>query len=159
MSSIYSTARRLFTCRGELPSEGLPPMVEMIMDAFGVRCSMRTVLRVDQVSHLEGVTPSVWQSIPYKRVGKEAEGGRDLTFQGITFVSTDGAAPLLDIKFNIAESSQLIFPLLVGRASLLEEMLDWIQFTYTVDRTGAYMAPASTVLFPPAVSKGDPLFP
>ena len=64
-----------------------------------------------------------------------------MAFQGITFVAPDGAARLLDTKFNIAESSQLIFPLLVGRALPFVEMLDWIQFTHTVDRTGAFVEP------------------
>ena len=37
--------------------------------------------------------------------------------------------------------------------------LDWLQFAYTADRVGAYVAPASTVLVPSAVAVGDDLFP
>ena len=34
-----------------------------------------------------------------------------------------------------------------------------MQFTYTADRAGAYVAPASTVLAQSAVAEGDELFP
>ena len=71
-AGLYSTAWRLFTCRGELPNEGLPSMLELTLDAFRVWCSMRTVPRAEHVSHLEGVTPSVWHSMTYKSVGKAA---------------------------------------------------------------------------------------
>ena len=66
---LYSTARRLFACQGELPLEGLPPVAELPVDAFLVRRSVRTVPQADHISHLEGVSPSAWQSMPCKRVG------------------------------------------------------------------------------------------
>ena len=37
--------------------------------------------------------------------------------------------------------------------------LDWLQFAYTADRVGAYVAPASTVLVQSAIAEGDNLFP
>ena len=77
-AGLYSMAWRLFACHGDLPIEGLPPVVELPMDAFRVQRSIRTVPRADHVSHLEGVTPSVWQATPRKRVEKAAEGRRDL---------------------------------------------------------------------------------
>ena len=55
---LYSTAQRLFAFHVELPSKDLPPMIELTVDAFGVRRSMRTFPMADHVSHLEGVTPS-----------------------------------------------------------------------------------------------------
>ena len=81
--------------------------------------------------------------------------------RGITFVAPDGAAYLLntDCSCNIAEASQLISPLLSGHAPLFKETLNWIQFTYTADSTGDYVAPDSTVLVPSAVLDGDPIFP
>ena len=87
------------------------------------------------------------------------EGGRNLACRGLTFVAPYVAAYLLDISCNIAEVDQLLFPILVGWVPPFEETIDWIQFAYTADRTGAYVAPASTVLVPSAVSEGDPLFP
>ena len=58
-----------------------------------------------------------------------------------------GAAP------NIAEDSQTLSPLLAGRAPPYEEALRWIQFDYTGDQTGDYMATASTVLVRSVVSE------
>ena len=71
------------------------------MDAFGVRRSVRAVPRADQISHMEGVSPSVWQATPCKRVGKAAEGGRDLACQGLVFIALDGATRLLKTSRNI----------------------------------------------------------
>ena len=61
---LYSTARRLFACCGELPLEGLHLVVELPVDAFSVRRSLRAVPRADHISHLEGVPPSAWQATP-----------------------------------------------------------------------------------------------
>ena len=61
---IYSTARRLFACRGELPLEGLPPVVELPVDVLLVRRSVCAVLRDYHIIHLEGVSPSSWQATP-----------------------------------------------------------------------------------------------
>ena len=73
---LYPSARRLFAYWGELPLEGLPPVVEFPVDAFLVRHSVRAVPREDCISHLEGVSPYAWQATPCKRVG---EGGRGWT--------------------------------------------------------------------------------
>ena len=48
------------------------------MEAFTVRRSMRAVPQDDQVIHLEGVAPNVWQSVTCERVGKLSSGGSDL---------------------------------------------------------------------------------
>ena len=55
---LYSTARRLFAYRGDLPLEGTPPVVEPPMDAFLVQRSVRAVPRADHISYMEGVSPS-----------------------------------------------------------------------------------------------------
>ena len=156
---LYSTAQQIFFCHGELPQEGLPPVVELPVDVFGVRRSVRAVPRADQISHMEGFSPSVCQSTPCKRVGKAAEGGSDLDCQGITFVAPDGATRLLETSRNIEEVSQFLFPILVGRAPPFEDMLDWPQFAYTADRTRSYVASASVVLVLSTLLKGDSLFP
>ena len=70
----------------------------------------------------------------------------------------DGAALLLENASNIAEASQMRFPLFDSRAPPFEETLDWLQFAYTADLTGAYVAPVSMVLVQCAVLEGDPLF-
>ena len=75
---LYSTAWWILACHGELPSTGLPCVVDITLDAFRLWCSVRTVLRADHISHLEGVTPFVWQATLCKRVVKAAEGRRYL---------------------------------------------------------------------------------
>ena len=127
-------------------------MVGLPVDTFSVRRSMRAVPRADHISHLEGVSPSDWQAMLYNRVRKEAEGGRNLYFLVITFVTPDSASHLIDASRNIVDVGQFLFPILVSWAPPFEETLDWLQFVYTVYRTGSYVVPASTVLFPYAVS-------
>ena len=51
-----------------------------------------------------------------------------------------------------------LFPLLTGREPPFEADLKRLQFPYTADREGAYVAPASTVLVPSVVVEGDDLF-
>ena len=50
---LYSTAWWLFSCRGDLPCEGLSPLVELTVDAFAVRGYMRATPKADLISHLE----------------------------------------------------------------------------------------------------------
>ena len=92
-------------------------------------------------------------------MGKAAEGERNLSYQGITFVTLDGASRLLNTSCDIAEVGQLLFPILVGWVPPFEETLDWLHFVYTADRTGDYMAPASTVLVPSQCWKNTLSFP
>ena len=66
---IYLTSRRLFACLGELPANGLPPVVEISHETFAVRHSVRAVPRVDHVTHLWGTPPTDWHTRPYKRLG------------------------------------------------------------------------------------------
>ena len=67
---LYSTARRLFDCVGELNEEGLPPLAEIPVEAFAVRRTVRAVPQDDHVSHMEGVTQLTLQSMPCKREEK-----------------------------------------------------------------------------------------
>ena len=52
-----------------------------------------------------------------------------------------------------------MFPLFSSGSPPFKETLDWLQFAYTADRTGAYVAPASMVLVQSTVLEEDPLFP
>ena len=52
----------------------------------------------------------------------------------------------------------MLFPIVVGWVPPFEETLNWLQFAYTTDRTGSYVAPASPVLVLSAVLEGDTLF-
>ena len=114
---LYSTDRRLFACLGDLPDRGLPPVVEIPMETFAVRRSVRAIPWADHVSHLEGVTPPVWQSMSCDLAGKLQEEGRGLSCQWMTYVSPDGASRLMDHPgINITAASQTLFPLMAGRA-------------------------------------------
>ena len=70
--------------------------------------------------------------MPCERAGETAEGGRDLGYQGLTFVAPEGAARLLDTAFNITEASHLLFPILVVQAPPFEEKLYWLQLLFLV---------------------------
>ena len=135
---LYSKAWQIFAFRRELTSKGLHPMVELPMDDFGVWRSVCAVPREDHISHLEGVTPSVWQVTPCEKLAKAAEGGSNLACQWLTFVAPDGAAHILGNPHHIAETIQLLFLLLAGLAPPFEDILNWIQFTYATDRTGEF---------------------
>ena len=63
-----------------------------------------------------------------------------------------------DTHLNILSASKFFFPWLTSRETPFEEALNWLQFAYTADRAGAYVAPASTVLNPSAVAEGGNLF-
>ena len=49
--------------------------------------------------------------------------------------------------------------MLTGPEPPFEEALDYLQFVYTADRVGAYVAPASTVLAQSVIAEGDKIFP
>ena len=52
-----------------------------------------------------------------------------------------------------------MFPLHTGQETPFEVDLDWLQFAYTADQSGDYVAPAYTVLVQSAVAEGGDLFP
>ena len=81
-------------------------------------------------------------------------GGRDLDFRGLAFLHPDGADLLLEKPLFIVEAIRNLLHLLDGRTPPFEETLDWLQFYYTTDRTGSYVAPVSTFLTWSAVSEG-----
>ena len=54
---LYSSTQQLFACQEKLSGKGLPLVVELEIDAFGLRCAMRAVPKVDHASHLEGAPP------------------------------------------------------------------------------------------------------
>ena len=89
---LYTTARRLFTFRGELPNKGLLPVVELTSEAFAVRHSLRAVPPADHVLCLRGVSPPDWKLMPCKQVGKLSTGSCDLACRGLTFAPLDCAA-------------------------------------------------------------------
>ena len=51
-----------------------------------------------------------------------------------------------------------MFPLLNGRVPPFEESLDWLQFDYTTDRKGYYVAPTLTFLVHYVLVEGDTPF-
>ena len=61
---VYITASNLFDFTGELPSSGIPPVFEILVEAFALQCYVRTVPREDHKSHLEGFPTLNCQSMP-----------------------------------------------------------------------------------------------
>ena len=85
--NVYSTECRLFACLGELPAEGLPPVVEIPPDFFAARQSVRAVPRVDQITHLGGISLIDWQTKPCERAAKSSETDYvNLACRGLAFV-------------------------------------------------------------------------
>ena len=140
----YSTERRLLDFSGDLSPEGIPTVTDPPVYAFAVQRIIFTVPREDQLVHIEGTPPSIWKMKPCKREGKQTEDSKYLSCRGLTCLPSDGTSCLLGQDTNIAEASVLIYPLQSIRALLYDKALDWIQFSYTGDRFGANVAPAST---------------
>ena len=71
-------------------------------------------------------------------------GGRNLACRGLAFFSTGCAVWILgraeEQDITIAAASQGLLPLMTDQALPFEEALDWLQFAYTADQTGAYVA-------------------
>ena len=61
---MYDPERRLFGCCGELPSEGLPMITEIPVASFAVRRFIGAVIQEDHIVLVEGVSPSIWHTIP-----------------------------------------------------------------------------------------------
>ena len=70
---FYLTRRCLFACLGDLPAEpSPPPVVEIPHKAFAARRSIHSVLQVEHVTHLGGISPPDWQTKPCERAVKTA---------------------------------------------------------------------------------------
>ena len=54
--NVYLTQQRLSACLGELPAEGLSPVVEVPEKAFAARRSILAVPQIDHVTHLGGIS-------------------------------------------------------------------------------------------------------
>ena len=161
--NVYSTQRRLFAYLGEMPAKGLPTVVEIPVKALSARRSVGPLPRVEHVTHLWGVSALNCQTNPCERAVKSAGTEYvDLAFRGLTFIPLDYAPWLLRRDayrpLNIIEALTGLFPLLTGREPPFEEAIDLMQFAYTTDLAGAYVAPASTVLAQSAVAEGGELF-
>ena len=79
--------------------------------------------------------------MPCKRAGKNT-GIKDLYCRERTFLPLDGASCLLGLYVNISDASHLLFPLISSCAPPFYEALDCLQFAYTGNRFGSYVAQA-----------------
>ena len=139
-ASLYSMARHLFDCLGGISDEGLSPVVDIATIAFVVCRAVHAMPRAEQLSHLDIVTLLMWQSMKCKQDEKLLEDVQDLYLWGMTFVTLNNSSVLMgqpDIKIMVM--SQTLYPLISGRSPAYEEVLNWVQFTYTWDQIGAYM--------------------
>ena len=125
--------------------------MEIPHEAFAARRSVCAVTQVDHVTHLGGIYLPNWQTKPRKRAEKTAGTEYfDLDLRGLTFVPLDCAAWMLQREvgapLNVFGASKSLSPLLTGQDPPFEEALNWLQFAYTADRAGDYVAPVSMVL-------------
>ena len=115
------------------------------------------------MTHFGGIYPLDCTTKPCHRAVKTAGTEYvELACRGLTFVPPDYASWILQREayrpLNIFEASKGLFYLLTSREPPFEEDLDWLQFAYTADRAGAYVAPESTVLAQSTVAEVDELF-
>ena len=125
---FYSMAQWIFACLVELTEAGFPLLAELPAEASAVWCSVCAIPRAYHVSHLEGVTPPVWQSMPCKKEAKLSTRGRDFSCRGLNFVPPYGAYLLLESDLNIKEVSQNLSPALTGLAPTFKEVLYLLKF-------------------------------
>ena len=83
---------------------------------------------------------------------------RNLSCWGLAFLPLDGASRLLGPSLTISETIQMLFHLLADCVDPFQELFNWLQFPYTKDWAGDFMASASAVLAQSVVSEGDSLF-
>ena len=63
----YDPDRRLFGCRGELPTERLLAITKIPVAFFGELHAVNDVSQDDHRVHLEGSPPSIWKTMPCER--------------------------------------------------------------------------------------------
>ena len=82
---LYSTSRNLCSCQVKLPTEGLPPVVEIPHKTFALWRSVRAMPQVHHVRILGGISLPDWQTMPCNRVGNTAGlDYLDLACQGLS---------------------------------------------------------------------------
>ena len=118
---LYLTIRCLFSCWGELPAKGIPPVVDIPHEAFAGWRSVHAVMQVDHITHLGRISPPDWQTITCKSLTKMAGlEYLDLACRGLTFVPPDCASWLLDMEedgpLNILSASKGLLPMLTVSA-------------------------------------------
>ena len=71
-------------------------MTEILVASFVVQSAVGVIQREYQIFHVEGISPSRWQAMPYERVGKNMESPY-LACRGINFFPPEGASCLLGL--------------------------------------------------------------
>ena len=121
---------------------------------------MSAVPWADCIIHLEGVTPPFVN--PCLARGRWSYRPEGANFHAGGWPSCPWTPPptppLLGSTPNIAKYSQKLYPLLTCRAHPFEEARDWLKFSYTLYRTGAYLVPLSTVIGQSVALEGDNIF-
>ena len=92
--SIYLTTRGVFTFVGDPPEAGFPQVVDIRVETFAVRSSVRTVTRANHQIQMERYPMLDCQSMPCKQAGKTPPGIQYL--DGNIATASVGIYPLLD---------------------------------------------------------------
>ena len=96
----YDPERRLFRCRGELPSEGLPLSADISAPSFALRRIAITVMKEYHIAHVELVPPLDWRTRTCKRASIKSE-VQDLACRGLAFLPLDMSTLLFNASANI----------------------------------------------------------
>ena len=100
---------------GEILTEGLPPVMEILPDFSAARRSVCAVPCMDHIVHLGGISPRNWQTKPCKRAAKAAGTKHvNLACRGLAFLPSDCADWILgreaDGPANVFEALAGLFP-------------------------------------------------
>ena len=152
----YSMDPRLLAFIGELPPD--PPVTEIPVNTFAVRRAIRTEPQADHHVHVEGYPMTCCQSMSCEMTGNIQEDAQDLAFWGMTFFPPGSDSCLLGQGANITEASCLPPPLIASKLPTYDKVLDWIQFYYTGDWTGDYVALTLTDFEFSTLTYGELLF-
>ena len=153
---LYDPDRSLFGCFRELPAEGLPAITKILVASFAARCVFSAVSQDDHRVDLEEPPPYGWKTTPCERASGKGK-GQIISCQGINLLPQDAAAPLFPLEGSVGKFSKILFPLLADLEPHYEEALDWLQFSFTGDPKGQYMAHTNTDFYYTSPVEGEPL--
>ena len=137
---VYSTSRNIFAYLGEFLEYGPPPppAMDILMEAFAVQYTVHAMPGANNIIQL-GAPPLIdWKSNTCKQEGKRTTNSHNLACLELKFMTSDLSDTLLEEPdLSIMSTNKVILPLLGGRAPAFEEAIEWLQFYFVGDHTGA----------------------
>ena len=115
-----------------------PPAMDILMEAFAVQYTVHAMPGANNIIQL-GAPPLIdWKSNTCKQEGKRTTNSHNLACLELKFMTSDLSDTLLEEPdLSIMSTNKVILPLLGGRAPAFEEAIEWLQFYFVGDHTGA----------------------